>query len=137
MAIEDAAVMGSLLSRLSSRSQLPAFLSAYEEIRRPRTTKAQLNSRSNQYVFHLPDGPFQEKRDAEMQRAMLADFELVRYNAGYTKPQTHDEGNPNKWADMRENVEQFSYDADSAAESWLSDHGAELIHDTANKLQGS
>lgn len=45
MGIEDAAVLGNLLSRLSSFYALPSFLHAYQNLRHPRTSNTQASSR--------------------------------------------------------------------------------------------
>ncbi|KAH9837783.1 uncharacterized protein C8Q71DRAFT_561138 [Rhodofomes roseus] len=66
MAIEDAAVLGTLLSHITSVAQLPNILKAYEGLRLPRATAMQNASRLNQHYVHMPDGPEQEKRDAGM-----------------------------------------------------------------------
>ena len=72
MAIEDAAVLGNLLSHISHRSQLKSLLYAYESLRLPRASATQASSRLNQTIFHLPDGPDQEARDFQMRKAMEA-----------------------------------------------------------------
>ncbi|EJC99727.1 FAD/NAD-binding domain-containing protein [Fomitiporia mediterranea MF3/22] len=122
MAFEDAAVLGSLLSRLSSLAQLPRLLYAYESIRRPRATKTQLASRMNQYIFHLPDGPEQEQRDSQMRSAMKFELEQACLEKSPGLDQLN-EGNANQWADKQKNIEQFSYDADAAADFWLAENG--------------
>ncbi|KAF7373894.1 FAD/NAD P-binding domain-containing protein [Mycena sanguinolenta] len=57
MAIEDAAVLGVLFSRVTSRQQVLPLLRAYQNLRYPRTTATQLAARANQKIFHLSDGP--------------------------------------------------------------------------------
>ena len=114
MAIEDAAVLGNLLSRLSHPSHLKPLLQAYEDLRLPRTAETQRQSRLNQTIFHLPDGPEQEQRDADMRKA--AEYEL-RGAGGLS------EGSANQWADEKKNVAQFAYDADEAAEQWYREGG--------------
>ncbi|KAF8421749.1 hypothetical protein L210DRAFT_3672418 [Boletus edulis BED1] len=57
MAVEDAAVLGNLFSRLSSPAQIAPLLRAYESIRYDCATATQASSRLNQHIFHLPDGP--------------------------------------------------------------------------------
>ena len=64
MALEDAAVLGNVLSHISQISHLPYLLRAYERLRYDRASATQASSRLNQHIFHLPDGPEQEKRDA-------------------------------------------------------------------------
>ena len=45
-----------------------AALQRYEAIRRPRASQVQLMSRGREVRNHLPDGPEQQQRDAELAR---------------------------------------------------------------------
>ena len=45
---------------------MPAALQRYESIRLPRASKVQVMSRGREIRNHLPDGPEQQKRDAEL-----------------------------------------------------------------------
>ena len=121
MAIEDAAVLGNLFSRLTHESQIYPLLKAYEKLRLPRTANTQASSRLNQHIFHLPDGPEQEARDASMKAAMEKELAMLRGeelegNLGF-------DGNLNQWADRKKNLLQFGYDADAAAEQWWAEEG--------------
>ena len=118
MAIEDSAVLGNLLSRLAHPDQLPILLQAYQDLRIARTTNAQNQSRLNQEIFHLPDGPEQEQRDADMRKA--AEYELR--GAGALS-----EGSANQWADETKSRIQFGYDADEVAEEWWREGGEEKL----------
>ncbi|KAM5531760.1 hypothetical protein V8D89_014572 [Ganoderma adspersum] len=122
MAIEDAAVLGNLLSRLAQPDQLPLLLQAYQDLRISRTTNAQNQSRLNQEIFHLPDGPAQEQRDADMRKA--AEHELRGAGASAV---ALSEGSANQWADERKSRVQFGYDADKAAEEWWREVGEERM----------
>ncbi|EKM59723.1 uncharacterized protein PHACADRAFT_250403 [Phanerochaete carnosa HHB-10118-sp] len=123
MAIEDAAVLGSLFSRLSHPSQIAPLLYAYQSLRLNRTADTQASSRLNQRIFHLPDGPDQEARDADMRAAMDAEFRMLRgENVDVTS-----EGSTNQWADRKKNAIQFGYDADVAADRWWAEVGAKEI----------
>jgi salicylate hydroxylase len=62
-AIEDAAALADCLS---DGGDVPTALIRYETIRRGRTARVQELSRTNARRFHLPDGPEQRSRDAEM-----------------------------------------------------------------------
>lgn len=135
MAIEDAAVLGSLFSRLAHPAQIAPLLRAYEGLRLQRTAGTQASSRLNQHIFHLPDGPEQEVRDADMRAAMDIEF---RFLAGEDVDTTR-EGSTNQWADRKKNVEQFSYDADAAADRWWAEVGEREIGSLgqqATKLNG-
>ena len=117
MAIEDAAVLGRLLSHVSRSSQVAPLLRAYESLRLPRTAMTQASSRQNQHIFHLPDGPYQVARDQAMLAAMEAEKNA---DEGSTI------GNPNQWADKEKNRVQFGYDADETAERWWAENGQGL-----------
>jgi len=62
-AIEDAAA---LTACLAETTDVPAALERYEAVRLPRASRLQAMSANNKIRFHLPDGPEQEARDAEM-----------------------------------------------------------------------
>jgi salicylate hydroxylase len=64
-AIEDGATLTACLAG-TSRADIPTALRRYEQLRLPRTSRAQVMSATNRSRFHLPDGPEQQARDAEM-----------------------------------------------------------------------
>jgi salicylate hydroxylase len=64
-AIEDAVVLAACL-RGADRDSVPEALQRYEAIRRPRTSQVQVMSRGREVRNHLPDGPEQQRRDAEL-----------------------------------------------------------------------
>ncbi|KAL5524213.1 hypothetical protein ACEPAF_9353 [Sanghuangporus sanghuang] len=142
MAIEDAAVLGNLLSRLGpphvAGKHLVMLLKAYEKLRLRRTAETQETSALNKYTFHLDDGPEQEARDASMRRAMLAEeraeaTETASTSASPTPtsdvrsagsggsggfPRARNAENANQWADRKKNQTQYGYDADAEVERW-------------------
>ena len=121
MAIEDAAVLGNLLSRISHISQLGPLLKAYQDLRLPRTAMIQESSRLNQHIFHLPDGPEQRARDESMRKAMALEL------AGKTDElQRESVGNQNQWADKTKSNVLFGYDADAEVDKWWASHGRKL-----------
>jgi len=117
IAVEDAAVIGALFSHVSSLSQVPALLRAYQDLRLPRATATQQSSRLNQKIFHLPDGPEQRARDEAMREAMAAELE------GRPIP----DGNPNQWADRTKSCVQFDYDAYAEVNRWWASGGRQRI----------
>ncbi|TFK47446.1 FAD/NAD(P)-binding domain-containing protein [Heliocybe sulcata] len=123
MALEDGAVLGNLFSRLTDRAQLPALIHAYEHLRLPRASATQASARLNQKIFHLPDGPQQQARDAEMRQAMRMELgqEIGSVGAG------GNEGNANQWADKKKSALQFGYDADEEVERWWKENGQEVL----------
>jgi 2-polyprenyl-6-methoxyphenol hydroxylase-like FAD-dependent oxidoreductase len=64
-AIEDGAALAACLSNIDTR-HVPQALNRYERLRLPRATRVQGLSEGNKQRFHLPDGPAQLKRDAEI-----------------------------------------------------------------------
>ena len=69
LALEDAAVLGDLFSRLRTRDQIKAFLYGYQELRADRCWQIQQSESANSASVMLPDGPDQEERDRSMQTA--------------------------------------------------------------------
>jgi salicylate hydroxylase len=63
-AIEDAATLKACLLKLPS--DVPAALRHYEHLRLPRASRLQGMSATNKTRFHMPDGPDQRERDAQM-----------------------------------------------------------------------
>jgi len=118
MAIEDAVVLGSLLSRISRRSQLRPLLQAYQDLRLDRTAMAQEASRRFRDIFHLPDGPEQRERDENLRRTMESEV------SGNSKVSL--DSNQNRSVDADANDVFFRYDADAEADKWWADHGKEL-----------
>jgi len=64
-ALEDAYVLAVCLQQ-ADRASLPQALQRYEAIRRPRASQVQVMSRGRELRNHLPDGPEQAQRDAEL-----------------------------------------------------------------------
>jgi len=114
MAIEDAAVLGNLLSKVSSRDELKPLLRGFFDLRHPRTSMVQSSARLNQKIFHLPDGPEQEERDRKMRAAMQTELEAIEKGS----ERLLWEGSPNQLADRAKNIELYGYDADREAEQW-------------------
>lgn len=87
--IEDGATLAACLSR-ASRNDVPLALQHYQTLRLPRTSKIQGMSATNKIRFHLPDGPDQVKRDAEMANG-ATDWSLgaVSWIYGYDASQPH------------------------------------------------
>jgi salicylate hydroxylase len=84
--IEDGATLAGLLSGIDSDS-VPDVLLEYESVRRPRVARVHGLSDANKRRLHLPDGPAQRARDAEMAQG-ATDFSfsavdwLYRWDAG-------------------------------------------------------
>ncbi len=71
-ALEDAAVLGDELAGVEPDGVVAA-LSRFVERRRPRAERVLEASRGNGDLFHFPDGPDQQARDAELAKG-LGDF---------------------------------------------------------------
>jgi len=61
--IEDAAVLAGCVAAAPDPAQAAR---RYEDLRRERTADVQLAARSNEEMFHLPDGPEQQERDRRL-----------------------------------------------------------------------
>jgi salicylate hydroxylase len=66
-AIEDGATLAACLSQIGA-PDVPEALRRYQTLRLPRASRIQALSETNKRRFHLPDGPAQQERDAEMAR---------------------------------------------------------------------
>jgi salicylate hydroxylase len=98
-AVEDGAVLGALLSRVTDASQLPDVLHIYEVLRKSRTTRIVKGSTAMRHIFHAHDGPRQRERDRQ----------LLEY-----QDQPFD-GFPNRWRDPSFQSWLFKYDAEEEA----------------------
>ncbi|KAF8209417.1 hypothetical protein K438DRAFT_1810972 [Mycena galopus ATCC 62051] len=104
LAIEDAAVLGGLLSNISDPSEVPEALRMYETLRLQRCADAQTAARMNSMTLHAPNGPIQQARDYALGQTM---------NLG--------DGNAAAGADERVlNRVQYGYDADAQVSEVLS-----------------
>lgn len=70
-AVEDAFALAATLAM--SRGDVPEALRRYQEQRIPRTQRLQQSARSTATDSHLPDGPLQRARDAELARGSALD----------------------------------------------------------------
>jgi salicylate hydroxylase len=68
-AIEDGAALSACLAHVAAK-EVPDALRRYERLRLPRTSRVQSLSEANKLRFHLPDGPAQVERDAQMARGV-------------------------------------------------------------------
>ena len=71
MAVEDAALLAYLLSKIQDKAEIPDALRTHERLRVPRTTRVKQEALRNCELWHLPDGEKQRRRDAEGLRAFL------------------------------------------------------------------
>lgn len=86
-AIEDAVVLAVCLTEAASLTDAPSLAAAlrrYQELRLPRTTRIQQQSRANARTFHLADGDEQRRRDTSTQASSGLDQHewLFAYDAG-------------------------------------------------------
>ncbi|RHZ53463.1 hypothetical protein CDV55_104393 [Aspergillus turcosus] len=112
-AVEDAAALGVLLSTISSRSEIPLALQAYEKSRKQRAETVQQSGTVNRATLHLPDGPEQQARDDQFRASM------------------NGASNPDKWADRETQKFLWGWDAEKVAlETWegeFSEFSFELV----------
>jgi salicylate hydroxylase len=102
--IEDGAALAECLERAGGDlAAVPAALGAFEQIRKPRCDVVQAASRSNGDIWHMPDGPAQERRDREMLGVMRGELN------GSGDDESSAE-NPNRWSDESFQPWLFGYD---------------------------
>ncbi|PBK71438.1 FAD/NAD-P-binding domain-containing protein [Armillaria solidipes] len=101
MAIEDAAVIGNLFVRLTSKDQIPTLLEAYQSLRAPRAMATADGCWEDKGSLHLPDGPEQCARD-EALKVTLA-------------------GKPSSVG--QDNGAQYEYDVDAVVDDWWKARG--------------
>uniref|UniRef100_D8Q5K5 FAD-binding domain-containing protein n=2 Tax=Schizophyllum commune (strain H4-8 / FGSC 9210) TaxID=578458 RepID=D8Q5K5_SCHCM len=121
MAIEDAAVLGRLLSHVAHAEDIPRLLRGYQQIRQGRVSKVQLASSANRTLFHIPDGPAQEARDAKMREAWKAATKAeqgAQQNGGKA-----DHQHLERDAERGRIDEILKHDADAEADGWLAANG--------------
>lgn len=121
MAIEDGAVLGNLLSRISDISQLKPLLNAYQDLRHERTAEVQAASRTNQRVYHLPDGEEQKRRDENLKKAMALE---VTGNTAELRRQPPTDQSPG--LRKQKDDELYNYDADAEVDKWWASHGKKI-----------
>ena len=115
LALEDAAVLGSLFSRLRSRSpsEVVRLLSAFQAIRQTRWDSVKQSELGNLTTLTLPEG------SAEWE-ARASWFAAIREQGEVDWEDVEDEGVQRIW---QENSSAFGYDACDAADDWWVDWG--------------
>lgn len=107
MAVEDGVALAQALTHLASRADLPGVLSIFETVRIERTSQMQEASLLNGQLWHFPDGPLQQARDA----AMVPETQGVTFSHS-----------PNQWSDPATQMWCYGYDSereiDEAFKKW-------------------
>ncbi|KAH7390218.1 hypothetical protein BKA64DRAFT_117741 [Cadophora sp. MPI-SDFR-AT-0126] len=109
MAIEDGAALAESISRADSVTDLPKLLKVFEAVRKPRCEDISANCLKNAEIFHLPDGPAQEKRDLAMKNAI----------GRGDKKSNNGEGDGHKYSNESVKTGVFDYDAVKAMKTAL------------------
>ncbi|KAF8213920.1 hypothetical protein K438DRAFT_1750030 [Mycena galopus ATCC 62051] len=125
--IEDAATLGRLFSRISTRSQIPMLLNAYQDIRHPRTKATQESEYQALSQISIPFGPVTEGRDAALKASLTMGFEdLQNLNAA---------GSDNMLVQIWEQyLTLFSYNATEEVDNWWSMWGYVVNEVAVNAL---
>ncbi|KAI0415595.1 hypothetical protein F5X98DRAFT_376528 [Xylaria grammica] len=101
--VEDAAVLGYLLGRVTDKSQIPKATGMYERLRLTRTTRMLDETQKHVHRFHAIDPELRRQRDMELSRSFDP-------NSNWTHPTEQE------WI--------WSYDAYKEAEDLLSITGS-------------
>lgn len=92
-AIEDGATLAACLAQAGA-NEIPEALRHYEALRLPRASRVQSLSDANKTRFHMPDGPAQQARDAQMAQG-TTDFSLQAVAWLYGHDARHPNGHTN------------------------------------------
>ncbi|KAL5536210.1 hypothetical protein ACEPAF_31 [Sanghuangporus sanghuang] len=115
LGIEDAAVLGRLLSKLKSKHEIKRFLSAFHEIRHPRSERLSASEQQKVDFITLPAGALSEARDESMRLQM---------NEGQGDwSASEDSFLTRSWEEFRD---AFGYDAFDEADTWWVEWGVLL-----------
>lgn len=101
MAIEDGAALAVALNDIDNENELNFALRTFERERKTRTSMMQEASMVNSMIWHFPDGPAQQARDA----AMLPEVEGRSFQSS-----------PNQWSDPPTQSWAYQYDAEKKME---------------------
>jgi len=66
-AIEDAACLGALMSRLRSKEQISDLIKIFCDLRKPRVAEIASKSKQLGELWHIEDGPLQVERDRQFE----------------------------------------------------------------------
>ena len=105
LAVEDAAVLGGLMSHLRTWEQIPQFLDAFQDLRQPRSIEVKASELQNAALCTLPPGEARDARDAAMRHSSTADPDA-----------DWDDTSLREQYDTIGNI--FGYNAIEAAEDW-------------------
>ncbi|TFK32800.1 hypothetical protein BDQ12DRAFT_638327 [Crucibulum laeve] len=110
IAVEDAAVLGQLLSRVRTSKQIPQLLDAFQDLRHSRCEQVKQSELSNIALLSMPSGPDRDARDAGMRLSLSA-----------VHRKWDDEQLQEQWNDIGQI---FGYNACEAADDWWTKWGA-------------
>jgi len=96
MAVEDGAALAEALSGVTVIEELKSALKKFENVRLQRASQMQQASLINGMLWHFPDGPIQEARDA----AMRPEVEGRQFDQS-----------PNQWSDPATQTWAYGYNA--------------------------
>ncbi|KAF9450469.1 FAD/NAD(P)-binding domain-containing protein [Macrolepiota fuliginosa MF-IS2] len=116
IAFEDAVALGRIFSRLKRRDQIPIFLEAYEDVRRERDIKA-YHKEVGDIEFQLLPDEYAEVRNSIMREKGKGGRNLFEVNV------PTDNGVSDGWEEWKGMVDQFSYNAEDAADDWWHSQG--------------
>lgn len=106
LAIEDAAVLGVLMSHLSMRSQISQFLEAFQDLRFSRVQQVSQSELNNAALTVMPPSDHRDMRDLALSKSLERHGQPTEWN---------DEDLRKQWDDISY---AFGYDASAAAEDW-------------------
>ena len=122
LGVEDAAILGRLLSKLKSKDEIKRFLSAFQEIRLPRSELLSASEQQKVDFIALHTGPLSEARDESMR------LQMQEGQADWSA--SEDTFLARSWEEFRD---AFGYDAFDEADTWWVEWG--VLFDRINRAK--
>ncbi|KAF7719711.1 Aromatic-ring hydroxylase-like protein [Penicillium ucsense] len=116
--LEDGAVLGLLLGRMSNKSQLPRILRLYESLRKSRGESIVRETFKQRHDFHMVDGEEQVKRD-QIFRSQLGQEIKGAFPSRWTCPEVQ------PWL--------YGYDANKEVEKAVAEHAHLFVEAAKNR----
>ncbi|EPQ56177.1 FAD/NAD P-binding domain-containing protein [Gloeophyllum trabeum ATCC 11539] len=123
-AVEDAMTFGSMFSRLTDRDQIGSLVTAFEDIRQPRSVKVVKSEHHRLDFLSLPFGPEQKARDDGLRAALeLAQLDWDSADEDYLRE---------TWEDY---IAMFNYDAREVVDDWWTKWGPVMRRASVSQKQ--
>ncbi|KAJ3509209.1 hypothetical protein NLJ89_g5343 [Agrocybe chaxingu] len=114
LALEDAQTLGCLFGRIQNKNQVSRLVTAYDEIRLPRSNFALQYDAHHQAMLKASPGPMREQRDALLRQTLIQDEDEHMEEATFMKV----------WGNE---FVLFAHDATEKVEDWWGQYGSLIV----------